>query len=150
VGGPDIVVNPPIEGWQQEAFQRLLVATAAARAQMLEPDITPALRIVATLAENAPSEEGWAAYAVVTATDWNHQSKELEKLTPPQREAARALARDRLTTLENALPSSQRPLPLPQAVDVKILRQRYRHLKELLQDTVPQLDRLLFTLPGAY
>lgn len=122
----------------------------AARTQPFEPDITLTWRIVATLTENAPAEKGWAAYAVVAATAWNHLDDELEKLTPAQRETARALARDRLTALENALPSSQRPLPLPQAVEVKALRQRYRHLTELLQDTVPQLDRLLFTLPGAY
>jgi hypothetical protein len=139
-----------IERWQQTAFQRLLAATAAARAQTLEPDITLAWRIVAALVENAPDESGWAAYAVVAATDWNRLSEELEKLTPPQREAARVLGRDRLTALEAALPSSQQPLPLPRAAAANVLRQRYRHLKELLQDTVPQLDRLLFTLPGAY
>ncbi|MCO5974646.1 hypothetical protein [Actinoallomurus soli] len=138
-----------IERWQQAAFQRLLVASAAARAQMMEPDITLAWRIVAALIENAPAEEGWAAYTVVTATDWNYKRKELEKLTPQQREAARALVRDRLSTLESALPPSQRPLPLPQAVDAKVLGQRYRHLHKLLEDSVPQLDRLLFTLPGA-
>lgn len=59
------------------------------------------------------------------------------------------LARERLTALEAALPSSQRLLPLPRAVDVQVLRERYKDLKRRLEDTVPQLDRLLFTLPGA-
>lgn len=139
-----------MERWQQAAFHQLLVATAVARAQTLEPDITLAARIVATLAENAPAMEGWAAYRVAAASDWSRRSEELEKLTPSQREAARALARDRLTALENTLPASQRPLPLQQAVDVEFLRQRYRDLEKLLRSTVPQLDRLLFTLPGAY
>lgn len=139
-----------VERWQQAAFQRLLSATVAARTQTLEPDITLTWRIVAALTENAPDESGWAAYALVAATDWNRLGKELEKLPPTQQEAARALARDRLTALEAALSPSQRPLPLPQAVDAKVLRQRYKHLRKLLQDAVPQLDRHLFTLPGAY
>ncbi|MBY8856756.1 hypothetical protein K7711_09735 [Nocardia sp. CA2R105] len=138
-----------IERWQQAAFYRLLSATACARAEALEPDITLTWRIVASLHENAPAEDGWAAYAVVAATKWNRLDEELERLTPPQREAARSLARYRLTELENALPSRQRPLPLPRTADISVLRQRYRHLEKLLEETVPQLDRLLFTLPGA-
>ncbi|MCE7009986.1 hypothetical protein LWC34_45345 [Kibdelosporangium philippinense] len=138
-----------IERWQQATFQRLLSTAAAARTQMLEPDITLTWRIVAALTDNAPGENGWAAYAAVAATRWNRFDEELGKLTPPELEAARVVARDRLTTLAEALPSSQRPLPLPQAADLNVLRQRYTHLKKLLQDTVPQLDRLLFTLPGA-
>ena len=138
-----------LERWQQAAFQRLLSATAAARAQALEPDITAAWRIVAALTENAPDARGWDAYELVAATRWNRLGEEFDKLTPPQQEAARALARDRLTTLANALPASQRLLPLPQAVGVDVLRQRYIQLKKLLQNTVPQLDRLLFTLPDA-
>lgn len=39
--------------------------------------------------------------------------------------------------------------PLPRSVDAQVLRERYRDLKRRLEDTVPQLDRLLFTLPGA-
>ena len=72
-----------IEPWQQAAFQRLL-STTAARAQALEPDITLAWRIVAVLAENPPDERGWAAYALVTATNWNRLGEELGKLTPVQ------------------------------------------------------------------
>jgi hypothetical protein len=47
------------------------------------------------------------------------------------------------------LPASQRPLLLPQAADAEVLRRRYRQLSDALRNTVPQLDRLLFTLPGA-
>ncbi|MBE1467430.1 hypothetical protein H4W33_006442 [Kibdelosporangium phytohabitans] len=139
-----------IERWQQAAFQRLLSATAIARTQVPEPDITLAWRIVSALTENAPAEDGWAAYRLTAATDWNRLEKELEKLTPSQLEAARVLARDRMATLVATLPPSQRPLPLPQSVGVTKLRERYAHLRELLEETVPQLDRLLFTLPGAY
>jgi hypothetical protein len=139
-----------IEQWQLAAFQRLLSATSAARAQIQEPDITLAWRIVAALTENAPTEESWTAYAVVAATSWNRLDEALQELTPPQRETARALARHRLSALEAALPTSQRPLPLPQTTDVNVLRQRYRHLVDHLRDTVPQLDRLLFSLPAAY
>jgi hypothetical protein len=138
-----------IERWQQAAFQRLLSKTAAARAQALEPDITLAWRITAALVEDAPAENGWAAYALAAATAWNRLGEELDKLTPTQQEAARVLTRDRLTALEAVLPLSQRPLPLPQSVNVDVLRQRCRQLNTLLQDAVPQLDRLLFTLPGA-
>lgn len=138
-----------IEQWQQAAFQRLLAATAAARAQALEPDITLASRIVTALTDSPPAEDGWAAYAVVAATSWNRLDTEIEKLAPAQRDVARSLARDRLTALESVLPSSRRLLPLPRSVDMDVLRQRYRHHKEHLKDTVPQLDRLLFTLPNA-
>jgi hypothetical protein len=138
-----------IERWQQAAFQRLLSATSAARAHAREPDITLGWRIVAALNEGAPAEQGWAAYAVVAVTDWNRLGEELERLPLPQRESARALARDRLAALEAVLPASQRPLPLPQAADAEVLRRRYRQLSDALRNTVPQLDRLLFTLPGA-
>lgn len=139
-----------IERWQQAAFQRLLSVTTAARVQMLEPDITLSWRIVATLTENAPADNGWAAYAVAAGTPWNRLDEELGKLAPPEVEAARVLARDRLATLAGVLPPSKRPLPLPQVADLRVLRDRYSHLKQLLQGAVPQLDRLLFTLPGAY
>ncbi|SDN11432.1 hypothetical protein SAMN04488074_1358 [Lentzea albidocapillata subsp. violacea] len=138
-----------IEQWQQATFQRLIAATMAARAQALEPDITLAWRITAALAEDPPGHDGWAAYALMAVTDWNRLNEAVERLTPVQLEAARVLARERLTTLETALPSSQRLLPLPRSVDVQVLRERYRDLKQRLKDTVPQLDRLLFTLPGA-
>lgn len=48
-----------IERWQQATLHRLLSATAAARTQTFEPDITLTWRIVATLTENAPAEKGW-------------------------------------------------------------------------------------------
>jgi hypothetical protein len=138
-----------IEGWQQAAVQRLLVATAAARVKILEPDITLTWRIVAALAENRPSEEGWDAYALAAATSWNRLDKDFQELTPERRRAAHALAHERLTTLESALPRSQRSTPLPSTADTATLRDRYAHLKRLLDDEVPQLDRLLFTLPSA-
>lgn len=53
------------------------------------------------------------AYTAVASTDRNQLGEKLEKPTPPQLEAARALARDRLIMLENALPASQRPPPMP-------------------------------------
>ncbi|WP_157528976.1 hypothetical protein [Nocardia sp. NRRL S-836] len=138
-----------IEQWQQAAFQRLIAATMTARTQALEPDITLAWRITATLAEDPPGHDGWAAYALMTVTAWNRLDEAIDRLTPVQQEAARVLARERLTTLEAALPSSQRLLPLPRAVDIQVLRERYRDLKRRHENTVPQLDRLLFTLPGA-
>lgn len=48
------------------------------------------------------------------------------------------------------MPESQRPSPLPQSADVEALRERRRHLGALLAEEVRHLDRLLFTLPGAY
>ncbi|MDQ3402648.1 MAG: hypothetical protein M3548_04535 [Actinomycetota bacterium] len=54
-----------------------------------------------------------------------------------------------MTTLEAVIPESLRQIPLPRNVQIKVLCQRYQHLKKLLEDTVPQLDRLLFTLPDA-
>jgi hypothetical protein len=136
-----------IERWQQAAFQRLLAATTIARAQALEPDVTLTARIVTVLAEDPPAREGWAAYALVAATPSNHLEQLVDKMPPHQREEARVLARDRLTMLHDALPAAQRKLPLPQSANASVLRQRYHDLTELLHDTVPQLDRLLFTLP---
>lgn len=138
-----------VERWQQAAFQRLIAATMTARAQALEPDITLAWRITAALAEDAPGHDGWAAYALMAVTALNRLSEAVERLTPVQQEEARVLARERLTALEMALPSSQQLLPLPQSVDVQVLRERYKDLKRRLEYIVPQLDRLLFTLPGA-
>lgn len=88
-----------IERWQQAAFQRLLSKTAAARVQALEPDITLAWRITAALAQDAPGENGWAAYALAA----RNRLDEFDKLTRAQREAARVLTRDRLTALEAAV-----------------------------------------------
>ncbi|MDA3646282.1 hypothetical protein LZ318_28975 [Saccharopolyspora indica] len=138
-----------IERWQQTALQRLLSATALARAEAQEPDITLAWRIVAALRENSPGERGWAAYTLVAANGWNRLEQEIEKLPQAQREEARVVARDRLNVLGAALPTSHHTPPLPETADVHMIRQRYQHLKDLLQDTAPQLDRLLFTLPGA-
>ncbi|MCF6425816.1 hypothetical protein [Amycolatopsis tucumanensis] len=136
-----------VEQWQQAAFQRLLAATASARAQALEPDITLAWRIVDAFAADPLGEEGWAAYATIVPTGWSHE--ELAGLTPSGREAARALVRERIVKLEALLPETERLLPLPKAADVQVLRQRHRHWKDRLRQSVPQLDRLLFTLPGA-
>lgn len=138
-----------IEQWQQAAFQRLLAATAAARAQSLEPDITLSARIVEALAADAPDESGSVAYALLIGPPWNGHQERFEALPGPQREAARVLVRNRLATLEAVLPAQQRPLPLPKGAEPQVLRERYRQLSERLDSTVPQLDRLLFTLPGA-
>ncbi|MEU0465811.1 hypothetical protein ABZ215_17550 [Amycolatopsis sp. NPDC006131] len=64
---------------------------------------------------------------------------------PRPRPRAQALEPD-ITAL---LPETERLLPLPKAADVEVLRQRHRHWKDRLRQSVPQLDRLLFTLPGA-
>ncbi|WP_026211664.1 hypothetical protein [Longispora albida] len=135
-----------IEPWQQVALLRLLAAASAARAVIAEPDITLATRITTALADNAPGELGWAAYALMRGA-WGR--RELQRFTPQEQESALALARDRLATAEASLPDSQRPIRLPQRADPDLVRQRYQNLKTLLEDTVPQLDRLLFTLPGA-
>lgn len=138
-----------IERWQQAAFQRLLSATAAARAQIAEPDVTLTCRIVAALSTDAPGDDGWAAYAFANATQWNQAGRDFEKLTLEEQQTAHALVRDRLATLEAALPPSQRPLPQPEDVDLDGLRRRYAELKDLLRESVPQLERVLFTLPDA-
>jgi hypothetical protein len=137
-----------VERWQQGAFQRLLSATSAARAQVLEPDITLAHRIISALHENAPGDEGWHAYALLVGAERNDLGAEFSQLSVCRQEAARCLARDRLSALEAALSASQRPLPLPQSADVKVLRERRRQLTTMLWEAVPQLDRILFTLPG--
>ncbi|MGW0518254.1 hypothetical protein [Crossiella sp. NPDC003009] len=137
-----------IERWQQAAFQRLLVATAAARAQSLEPDITLASRAVTALAKNAPDARGWRAYVLVATTSSHYLHKELQELPPAEYEAARVLARDRLTELQAVLPPGL--IPLPEDVEVDALRARYQQLKDRLAETIRPLDRLLFTLPNAY
>lgn len=138
-----------IEQWQQAAFQRLLAATSTVRAAMPEPDILLGHRIVDALSENAPGKEGWAAYWLLVGTDWNGANDKFQQLRPEEQEDARVLARDRLTTLEAILPVAKRSSRLPEGADEQLLRERYKQLYRMLVDDVPQLDRLLFTLPGA-
>lgn len=136
-----------IERWQRAALYRLLSATVAARARMMEPDHTLASRIVAGLSKNPPGREGWAAYAIVAGTRWNGLGELLDSMSPEQLASARALARNRLTELGSLLPGSRRPLPLPLDTSPPVLRDRYSQITKILDGSVPQLDRLLFTLP---
>jgi len=132
----------PVERWQQVALQRLVATSAEARARLAEPEVTLAARIVGALAADAPGEEGRAAYSLaVPILDW------LVELTPAQREDARVLTRDRLTVLEQQLPADQRAVSLPADVDADTVRDRYRQLTSRFAG-IPQLDRLLFGLPG--
>jgi hypothetical protein len=139
-----------IEQWQVESFYQLLHVTYAARVNMLEPDVTLLSRIVTVLSEDTPGEDGWHAYALLRRSSWNDLGKEFANLSPAKQEAARSLTLRRLSMLESALPQSQRPLPLPRNADTDVLRERYLAHVHSLSDTVPRLDRLLFTLPGAY
>jgi chloramphenicol 3-O-phosphotransferase len=70
-------------------------------------------------------------------------------LSSAKQEAARSLTLRRLSMLESVLPQSQRPLPLPRNAGTDVLRERYLAHVHSLSDTVPQFDRLLFTLTGA-
>ncbi len=131
----------PVERWQQVALQRLVAASAEARARLAEPEVTLAARIVGALAADAPGEEGRAAYSLaVPILDW------LVELNPAQREEARVLTRDRLAVLEQQLPADQRALSLPADADADTVRDRYRQLTSRFAG-IPQLDRLLFGLP---
>lgn len=68
-------------------------------------------------------------------------------MSPDQLASARALAGNRLTELASLLPGFRRPLPLPLDTSPPVLRDRYSQITKILDGTVPQLDRLLFTLP---
>ncbi|WP_459549833.1 hypothetical protein [Nocardia sp. X0981] len=68
-------------------------------------------------------------------------------MSPDKLASARALARNRLTELGSLLPDSRRPLPLPLDTSPPVLRDRHSQIAKILDGTVPQLDRLLFTLP---
>lgn len=139
-----------IEDWQQQALQRLVAATAAARAQSSEPDITLGHRAVGALTANPPGEQGWDAYGLCTAVGSRRPTRTARDLPPARRGAAAGLLRERIGVLESVLPE---PKPFPQLApdaDVDELRMRYGKLKELLGERVPQLDRLMFTLPGAF
>lgn len=138
-----------IEKWQQAAFQRLLAVTSMARSEAAEPDITLTHRIIDVLSEDPPGKDGWEAYYLLVGTDWNNQGKEFKQLPLARQEAARVLARDRMSVLEAILPEAKRPPCLPQGADQQSLRDRYKDLSRMLADEVPQLDELLFTLPGA-
>lgn len=138
-----------IEEWQLASLYQLLHVTYTARANILEPDVTLLAEIVTALDEDRPGEEGWHAYALLRGSSWNDLGKEFAGLSPAKQEAARDLVVRRLRLLESALPQSQRPLPLPSNADTDILRKRYLADAHSLSDAVPQLDRLLFTLPGA-
>jgi hypothetical protein len=70
-----------------------------------------------------------------TTPDWHPLRQQLDTLPPLQVEAARALARNRLTALETVLPAAQRLLPLPRAAEAAVLRQRYTHHDGLLRNT---------------
>jgi hypothetical protein len=104
---------------------------------------------VQALADGAPADEGWTAFAVLTATAWNKLGDRVKRLTPQTLESASALIRERLTALETVLPHSLQLSPWTQSGDVEVLRERYFGLKERLESIVPNLDRLLFTLPGS-
>jgi hypothetical protein len=136
-----------IEPWQRVTFLRLVAVNAAARAELGEPDVTLAARIVDALSQDQPGEEGWAAYALANATWWNRLDESLDKLSPAERDAARLLVRDRLTLVEQQLPASQRPLPLPTTVSEDVLRERHKQIEATAN--IPQFHRLLFGLPGA-
>jgi hypothetical protein len=139
-----------IEQWQAESFYQLLSVTYAARAAIMEPDVTLLSRIVTVMSEDAPGEDGWHAYSLLRGSSWNDLGKDFANLSRAKQEAARSLAVRRISMLESALPQSQRPLPLPSKAAADVLRERYRAHVELLANTVPQLDRLLFTLPGPH
>lgn len=117
---------------------------------MLEPDVTLLSRIVTIMSEDTPGEDGWHAYVLLRGSSWNDLGKEFANLSRAKQEAARSLTLRRLSMRESALPRSQRPLPLPCNADTDVLRERYLAHVHSLSDTVPRLDRLLFTLPGAY
>lgn len=139
--------RPAIERWQRIALLRLVAASAESRANGGEPDVTLAARIVDALSQQPPDYEGWAAYAIAVAKSRYAIEDRLDELTPPAREAARALVRDRLTVLEEQLPAARRPLPLPATVSEDVLRDRYRQHAGV--EDLPQLERLLFGLPRA-
>lgn len=138
-----------IENWQQQALQRLIVTTAAARAQIPEPDITLTYSAVSALAANPPGAEGWAAYALGTAAPGHRLARTAQDLPPAMRKAALAVLHERIGILESVL-AEPRPFPhLEPHAGVEELRERYTQLKEFLGGRVPQLDRLMFTPPRA-
>jgi hypothetical protein len=78
------------------------------------------------------------------------KSAQRSNLSSAERKAARSLALRRLSALESALQQPKRPLLLPRNADTDVVRERYLAHVHSLSDTVPRLDQLLLTLPGAY
>ena len=141
-----------IEEWQQQAFQHLIAASAEARAQVCEPDITLAHRVVGAFAEHTPGEVGWDAYGLGAAEWWHGPARTAQALGPAEREAARVLLRERVAVLERVLPEANRLPALDAAAEVDALRRRYAEVKTLLGDLcawMPPIDKLVFTLPNA-
>jgi hypothetical protein len=136
-----------IEPWQRAALTRLIAASALSRAAAGEPDVTLLARIVEALAPDQPGEEGWDAYALVAGEWWNELGKLVAALSPADREAARCLARDRISVLEETLPQAQRPVVLPASATEDLLRERFQSYARW--DEAEFVPRLLFGLPRA-
>ncbi|MET8043027.1 hypothetical protein ABZU25_19460 [Micromonospora sp. NPDC005215] len=144
-----------LERWQLRACLMMLADAARARAIEVEPDRDWVHRVVSALVVGRPGENGWDAYTALKQMGGDSRTWDSAR----QMSALR-LAYDRLTILHDALPLSLRPADQPEpqptenlSVEAELRRTGiqswYHSLSQVCTDKLPDLDLLLFGLPGA-
>jgi hypothetical protein len=142
-----------LEKWQLRACLMLLAEAAQARAVEVEPDRDWVGQVVTVLLADRPGDKGWDAYKPLLFfggdfRDW-HKARQ---------KAALNLAYRRLALLHDALPVSIRPGDRPSEPDQlpgnadgrrQTIQSWYESLKHACVQELPDLDLLLFGLPGA-
>ncbi|MEV6342830.1 hypothetical protein [Actinoplanes sp. NPDC051851] len=130
----------------------MLADAAQARAIEVEPDVDWTVRIVTELVADQPGAGGWDAYTAV-----NPFGGDFRRWAPARQMGALRLAYGRLLILRDALPSARRPGEQPPPVDDlsgtpeqrrEAVRSWYRDLTRICVGELPDLDLLLFGLPG--
>ncbi|BCB84692.1 hypothetical protein Psuf_020050 [Phytohabitans suffuscus] len=131
----------------------MLADAAHARAIEVEPDRDWVHRVVSALVVDRPGANGWDAYTALKPLGGDFRAWDSAR----QMSALR-LAYDRLAILHDALPVSLRSADQPQLTEnlsVEAERRRtgiqswYHSLSHVCTDELPDLDLLLFGLPGA-
>ncbi|MBO0885625.1 MAG: hypothetical protein J2P17_35890, partial [Mycobacterium sp.] len=147
----------PLERWQLRACLTILAEAAADRAREAEADVTWHHEVVTALISSPPGDEGWDAYKTT-----HRFPREYATWQPHRQITALRLAYSRLEILEQALPNSfrpDRPQPL-RAIDSarqvaptddlqQGLHEWFSALRQVCREDLPDIDLLLFTLPGA-
>ncbi|MEV0606948.1 hypothetical protein AB0I61_11320 [Polymorphospora rubra] len=145
--------DKPLERWQLRACLVMLADAARARAIEVEPDRDWVHRVVSALVVDRPGENGWDAYTALKPLGGDFRAWDSAR----QMSALR-LAYDRLAILHDALPVSLRSADQPQPTEnlsVEAEQRRtgiqswYHSLSHVCTDELPDLDLLLFGLPGA-
>jgi hypothetical protein len=145
--------NKAVERWQLRACLTMLADAARARAIGVEPDRGWVHAVVTALVADQPGGEGWDAYNALRPLGGDYRTWDEAR----QMNALR-LAYGRLAILEDTLPASAHSADRPQLMEdlpVEAERRReavqswYLSLTQVCADELPDLDLLLFGMPGA-